>query len=149
MRCQGQGRLKSIGTDIIPIMDTLAMGILTNMQGAKDTAMSDNEFLQTSWHYDKESKMDVAKVVFIFDGIATISPDASPDEHKERMSKAVNAARDQVSDVAATFGSLAHTRALRYLMWLADKEITTCNESARVAYKEARNKFTNTVMEVL
>lgn len=111
--------------------------------------MSDNDFLQTSWHYDKEQNRDVAKVVFIFDGIATIDSSASIDEHKERMGKAVNAARDQVSDVAATFGSLAHTRALRYLMWLADKEITVCNDSARVAYKEARKKFTNTVMEAM
>lgn len=110
---------------------------------------SDSEFLQTSWYYDKNKKRDVAKVVFIFDGIATIDSSASIDEHKELMKKAVNAARDQVSDVAATFGSLAHTRALRYLMWITDKEITTCNDSARVAYKEARNKFTNTVMEAM
>lgn len=67
MRCQEQGRLRSIGADIMPIMDTL-----TNLQGEKDNAMTDNDFLQTSWRYDKETKMDVAKVVFIFDGIATI-----------------------------------------------------------------------------
>ena len=64
---------------------------------------TDSDFLQTSWHYDKETKMDVAKVVFIFDGIATIDPSASIDEHKDRMTKAVNAARDQVGNVAALF----------------------------------------------
>ena len=131
------------------IMDTIAIDIMTDIQGAKDTTMSDNDFLQTSWHYDKETKMDVAKVMFIFDGIATIDPSASIDEHNERMTKAVNAARDQVGNVAATFGSLAHKRALHYLIWLADKEITVCNDSARVAYKEARTKFTNTVMEAM
>ena len=36
MRCQEQERLRLIGADIMPIMDTLAMDILTNLQGAND-----------------------------------------------------------------------------------------------------------------
>ena len=110
---------------------------------------TDSEFLQTSWHYDKESGKDVAKVCFVFDGAVSIDSNATPEEHDTAMHDAVNKCSDLVSDVAATFGSLAHTRALRYLMWLADKEITVCNDSARVAYKEARKKFTNTVMEAM
>ena len=128
---------------------TLAMDKLANLQGAKDTTMSDNEFLQTSWHYDKESGKDVAKVCFVFDGAVSIDSNATPDEHDAAMHDAVKKCSDLVSDIAATFGSLAHTRALRYLMWIADKEITVNDDSARVAYKEARNKFTNTVMEAM
>lgn len=111
--------------------------------------MSDNKFLQISWHYDKESGKDVAKVCFVFDGAVSIDSDATPDEHDVAMHDAVKKCSGLVSDVAATFGSLAHTRALRYLMWLADKEITTCSDASRAAYKEARNKFTNTVMEAM
>ena len=110
---------------------------------------TDSDFLQTSWRYDKETKMDVAKVCFVFDGAVSIDSNATPDEHDAAMHDAVKECSDLVSDVAATFGSLAHTRALRYLMWLADKEITVNDDSARVAYKEARNKFTNTVMEAM
>lgn len=143
MRCQGQGRLKSIGTDIMPIMDTPAMDIMTNAQGAKDTAMSDNDsdFLQTSWRYDKETKRDVAKVVFIFDGIATISPDASPDEHKERMEKAVNAARDQVSNVAALFGRNSRASALRFMRWLIAGELGAETNEERKTYAKVHREF--------
>lgn len=116
------------------IMETLAMDILTNLQGAKDTAMSDNdsEFLQTSWHYDMEQRRDVAKVVFIFDGIATIEPSASPDEHKERMAKAVNAARDQVGNAAALFGRNSRAAALRFMRWIIAGELgAETNEGTR------------------
>ena len=138
----------------MPIMDTLAIDILINLQCANDdgsTPMNntDNEFLQTSWHYDKESGKDVAKVCFVFDGAVSIDSNANPDEHDAAMHDAVKKCSDLVSDVAATFGYLAHTRALRYLMWLADKEITVNNDSVRAAYKDARNKFTNTVMEAM
>ena len=144
MRCQGQGRLRSIGTDIMQIMDKLV-----NSDG--DAVMSDNgnEFIQVSWRYDKNSGKDVAKVCFVFDGAVSIDSNATPEKHDSAMRDAVKKCSDLVSDVAATFGSLAHTRALRYLMWLADKEITVDNDSARWAYREARNKFTNTVMETM
>ena len=134
----------------MPIMDTLAMDILTNLQGAKDTAMSNtnNEFLQTSWHYDKETKRDVAKVVFIFDGIATISPDASPDEHKERMGKAVNAARDQVCNAAALFGNDSREAALRFMRWLISCELGAERKDEKLAYTRVRQEFGN-IMEGL
>ena len=125
----------------MPIMDTLAMDILTNMQGAKDTAMSDNDFLQTSWHYDKETKRDVAKVVFIFDGIATISPQASIDEHKERMGKAVNAARDQVGNAAALFGNDSRAAALRFMRWLIAGELGAETKDERNTYAKVRREF--------
>ena len=92
---------------------------------------TDSEFLQTSWHYDKETKMDVAKVVFIFDGIATISPQASIDEHKERMSKAVNAARDQVGNAAA----------LRFMRWLIACELGADTKDERNTYTKVRREF--------
>ena len=105
--------------------------------------MSDNdsEFLQTSWHYDKETKMDVAKVVFIFDGIATIEPSASPDEHKERMAKAVNAARDQVSNVAALFGRNSREAALRFMRWLISCELGAEKKDEKLAYTKIRQEF--------
>ena len=116
---------------------------MTNIQGAKDTAMSDtdSEFLQTSWHYDKETKMDVAKVVFIFDSIATISPQASIDEHKERMAKAVNAARDQVSNVAALFGNDSRAAALRFMRWLIASELGAETNEERKTYTNVRREF--------
>ena len=116
---------------------------MTNLQGAKDTTMSDNEFLQTSWHYDKETKMDVAKVVFIFDGIATISPQASIDEHKECMTKAVNAARDQVSNVAALFGNDSREAALRFMKWLISCELEAERKDEKLAYARVRQEFEN------
>jgi hypothetical protein len=127
----------------MPIMDTLAMDILTNLQGAKDTAMSDtdNEFLQTSWHFDRATGNDVAKVVFIFDGIATISPDASPDEHKERMGKAVNAARDQVGNAAALFGRNPRAAALRFMRWLIAGELGAETNDERNTYAKVRREF--------
>lgn len=142
------------------IMEALAMDILhelnkrhtidsTNDNSEESKQMDDNEFLQVSWHYDKASGKDIAKVCFVFDGAVSIDSGATPEEHDTAMHDAVKKCSDLVSDVAATFGSLAHVRSLRYLVWLADKEITVCNDSARVAYKEARNKFTNTVMEAL
>lgn len=135
------------------IMDTLAMDILTNLQGANDegsTSMSDtdNEFLQTSWHYDKEQRRDVAKVVFIFDGIATIDPSASPDEHKERMGKAVNAARDQVGNVAALFGNDSRAAALRFMRWLISCELGAERKDEKLAYTRIRQEFGN-IMECL
>lgn len=135
------------------IMDTLAMDILTNLQGANDegsTSMSDtdNEFLQTSWHYDKEQRRDVAKVVFIFDGIATIDPSASPDEHKERMGKAVNAARDQVGNVAALFGNDSRAAALRFMRWLISCELGAERKDEKLAYTRVRQEFGN-IMEGL
>ena len=116
---------------------------MTNLQGAKDTAMSDtdNEFLQTSWHYDKETKMDVAKVVFIFDGIATISPQASIDEHKGRMTKAVNAARDQVGNAAALFGNDSRAAALRFMRWLIACELGAETKDERNTYTKVRREF--------
>lgn len=130
------------------IMETLAMDILTNLQGAKDIAMSDNDFLQTSWHYDKETKMDVAKVVFIFDGIATISPQASIDEHKERMGKAVNAARDQVGNAAALFGNDSRAAALRFMRWIISGELCAENKDERNTYAKVRREFYD-IMELL
>ena len=143
MRCQGQGRLRSIGTDIMLIMDTLA-------NNEVDTVMSDtdSDFLQTSWHYDKETKMDVAKVVFIFDGIATISPQASIDEHKERMNKAVNAARDQVGNAAALFGNDSRAAALRFMRWLISCELGAERKDEKLAYTRVRHEFGN-IMECL
>ena len=130
-----------IGADIMPIMDTLAMDILTNLQCEKDNAMSDNDFLQTSWHYDKETKMDVAKVVFIFDGIATIKPSASKEEHKERMAKAVNAARDQVGNAAALFGKDSRAAALRFMRWLIACELGAETNDERKTYANVRREF--------
>ena len=123
---------------------------MTNLQGAKDTKMSDtdSDFLQTSWHYDKETKMDVAKVVFIFDGIATISPQASIDEHKERMGKAVNAARDQVGNAAALFGNDSREAALRFMKWLISCELEAERKDEKLAYTRVRQEFGN-IMEVL
>lgn len=125
------------------IMDTLAMDILTNMQGSKDAVMSDNnsEFLQTSWYYDKNKKCDVAKVVFIFDGIATISTDASQDEHKERMASAVNAARDQVCNAAALFGNDSREAALRFMRWLISCELGAELKDEKLAYTRVRQEF--------
>lgn len=124
------------------------MGTLANNKG--DTVMSDteNEFLQTSWHYDKETKRDVDKVVFIFDDIATISPDASPDEHKELMTKAVNAARDQVGNAAALFGNDSREAALRFMRWLISCELGAKRKDERLAYTRVRQEFCN-IMEVL
>ena len=132
------------------IMDTLVMDIMVNLQDAKDAVMSDNdsEFLQTSWHYDKEQKRDVAKVVFIFDGIATISPDASTDEHKERMAKAVNAARDQVGNVAALFGNDSRAAALRFMRWLIAGELGAETNEERNTYSKVRREFYD-IMELL
>ena len=116
---------------------------MANLQGAKDMTMSDtdSDFLQTSWHYDKDTKMDVAKVVFIFDGIATISPQASIDEHKERMAKAVNAARDQVSNVAALFGNDSRAAALRFMRWLIASELEAETNEERKTYTNVRREF--------
>ena len=132
------------------IMDTLVMDIMVNLQDAKDAVMSDTdgEFLQTSWHYDKEQKRDVAKVVFIFDGIATIDPSASTDEHKERMVKAVNAARDQVGNVAALFGNDSRNAALRFMRWLISCELGAESKDEKLAYTRVRQEFGN-IMEVL
>ena len=105
--------------------------------------MSDNDFLQTSWHYEKESGKDVAKVVFIFDGIATIDPSASIDEHKERMTKAVNAARDQVSNVAALFGNDSREAALRFMRWLISCELGAERKDEKLAYTRVRQEFGN------
>ena len=102
---------------------------------------TDNEFLQTSWHYDKETKMDVAKVVFIFDGIATIYPSASKDEHKERMTKAVNAARDQVGNAAALFGNDSREAALRFMRWLIACELDAETKDERNTYTKVRREF--------
>ena len=109
---------------------------------------TDSEFLQTSWHYDKETKMDVAKVVFIFDGIATISPQASIDEHKERMTKAVNAARDQVGNVAALFGNDSRAAALRFMRWLIASELGAETNEERKTYTNVRREFYD-IMECL
>ena len=123
---------------------------MTNHQSAKDKAMSDtdNEFLQTSWHYDKESGKDVAKVVFIFDGIATIDPSASIDEHKERMTKAVNAARGQVGNVAALFGNDSRADALRFMRWLISCELGAESKDEKLAYTRVRQEFCD-IMECL
>ena len=110
--------------------------------------MSDNEFLQTSWHYDKESGKDVAKVVFIFDGIATIEQSASIDEHKERMAKAVNAARDQVCNAAALFGNGSRAAALRFMRWLISCELGAESKDEKLAYTRVRQEFGN-IMERL
>lgn len=120
----------------MPTMETLA-----NNEG--DTVMgdSDNEFLQTSWHYDKEQKRDVAKVVFIFDGIATIDSSAGIDEHKERMEKAVNAARDQVGNAAALFGNDSREDALRFMRWLISCELGAECKDERLAYTRVRQEF--------
>lgn len=105
--------------------------------------MSDNDsdFLQTSWRYDKEHKRDVAKVVFIFDGIATIDPSASQDEHKERMAKAVNAARDQVGNAAALFGRNSRAAALRFMRWLIAGELGAETNEERKTYTKVRREF--------
>ena len=103
--------------------------------------MSDNEFLQTSWHYDKDQRRDVAKVVFVFDGIATIDPGASADEHKERMGKAVNAARDQVCNAATLFGNDSRAAALRFMRWLISCELGTERKDEKLAYTRVRQEF--------
>ena len=110
--------------------------------------MIDNEFLQTSWHYDKDTKMDVAKVVFIFDGIATIDQSASPDEHKERMTEAVNAARDQVGNAAALFGNDSRETALCFMRWLISCELGAERKDEKMAYTRVRQEFGN-IMEGL
>ena len=102
---------------------------------------TDSDFLQTSWHYDKETKMDVAKVVFIFDGIATIDPSASIDEHKERMTNAVNAARDQVGNAAALFGNDSRAAALRFMCWLIANELGSETNEERKTYTNVRREF--------
>ena len=102
---------------------------------------TDGDFLQTSWHYDKEIGKDVAKVVFIFDGIATISPQASIDEHKERMAKAVNAARDQVGNAAALFGNDSRAAALRFMRWLISCELGAERKDERNTYTKVRREF--------
>ena len=104
---------------------------------------TDSDFLQTSWHYDKETKMDVAKVVFIFDGIATIDPSASIEEHKERMTNAVNAARDQVSNAAALFGNDSRAAALRFMNWLISCELGAERKDEKLAYTRVRQEFEN------
>ena len=109
---------------------------------------TDNDFLQTSWHYDKEQKRDVAKVVFIFDGIATIDPSASTDEHKERMAKAVNAARDQLGNVAALFGNDSRAAALRFMRWLIAGELGAETNEERNTYSKVRREFYD-IMELL
>ena len=132
------------------IIYTLAMDKPANLQGAKDMTMSDtdSDFLQTSWHYDKESCKDVAKVVFIFDGIATIEPSASIEEHKERMAKAVNAARDQVGNAAALFGNDSRADALRFMRWLISCELGAERKDEKLAYTRVRQEFGN-IMEGL
>ena len=110
--------------------------------------MSDNDFLQTSWHYDKETKRDVAKVVFIFDGIATIDPSASIDEHKERMVKAVNAARDHVGNAAALFGNDSRAAAVRFMKWIISCELGAERKDEKLAYTRVRREFGN-IMERL
>lgn len=119
------------------------MHVLTNIQWAKDTVMSDSdsEFLQTSWYYDKGKKCDVAKVVFIFDGIATIDSSASIVEHKERMGKAVNAARDQVCNAAALFGNDSRASALRFMLWLISCELGAERKEEKLAYTRVRQEF--------
>ena len=109
---------------------------------------TDSDFLQTSWHYDKESGKDVAKVVFIFDGIATIEPSASIEEHKERMGKAVNAARDQVCNAAALFGNDSRADALRFMRWLISCELGAERKDEKLAYTRVRQEFGN-IMEGL
>ena len=109
---------------------------------------TDNEFLQTSWHYDKETKMDVAKVVFIFDGIATISPQASIEEKKEKKKKKVNAAREQVGNVAALFGNGSRAAALRFMRWLISCELGAERKDEKLAYTRIRQEFGN-IMERL
>lgn len=102
---------------------------------------NDSEFLQTSWSYDKNKKCDVAKVVFIFDGIATIDSSASIDEHKDRMAKAVNAARDQVSNAAALFGRNSRAAALRFMRWLIAGELGAETNDERNTYAKVRREF--------
>ena len=109
---------------------------------------TDSDFLQTSWHYDKETNMDVAKVVFIFDGIATIDPSASMHEHKDYMTNAVNAARDQVSNAAALFGNGSREAALRFMRWLISCEIGAEIKDEKLAYTRIRKEFGN-IMERL
>lgn len=84
--------------------------------------MSNNEFLQTSWHYDKESNEDVAKVCFVFDNAVSISPYASAEEHEKAMGEAVDACSHLVSDVAASFGRQAHVASLRFMRFLLSCE---------------------------
>lgn len=143
MRCQGQGRLRSIGNGIMQIMDALA-----NNEGYTVMSYNDSEFLQTSWYYDKNKKRDVAKVVFIFDGIATIDSSASIDEHKDRMGKAVNAARDQVCNAAALFGNDSRAAALRFMRWLISCELGAERKDEKLAYTRVRQEFGN-IMEGL
>lgn len=132
------------------IMETLAMDILTNLAKRhadyeRSTTMSDtdNEFLQTSWHFDRTTGKDVAKVVFIFDGIASVSPDATTDEHERIMREAVNAARDQVGNVAALFGNDSRAAALRFMRWLISCELGAERKDEKLAYTMVRQEFGN------
>lgn len=110
--------------------------------------MSDNEFLQTSWHYDKATGKDVAKVCFIFDGIASVSPNVTVDEHDAVMAHAVKECSGMVSNTAASFGRAAHVAALRFMRWLIAQELGAESEGEERAYTRAREEFVD-VMEVI
>lgn len=110
--------------------------------------MSNNEFLQTSWHYDKESNEDVAKVCFVFDNAVSISPYASAEEHEKAMGEAVDACSHLVSDVAASFGRQAHVASLRFMRFLLSCELGAENDHDEVLYRKIRNEFVD-VMELI
>lgn len=110
--------------------------------------MSNSEFLQTSWHYDKESNRDVAKVCFVFDDATNIDPYASADDHEKAMANAVDACSNLVSDVAASFGRQAHLAALRFMRWLIAQELGAENNHDEVLFRKVRNEFVD-IMEMI
>ena len=110
--------------------------------------MSNNEFLQTSWHYDRGTGKDVGKVCFVFDNAAEVDPEASAEDHETAMANAVDACSNLVSDVAASFGRQAHLASLRFMRYLIAQELSADNDHDEVIYRRIRNEFTN-VMEMI
>lgn len=110
--------------------------------------MSDSEFLQTAWHYNRGAGKDVAKVCFIFDNAAEIDPEASAEDHETAMKNAVDACSLMVSDVAASFGRQAHLASLRFMRYLIAQELDAENDHDEVLYRRIRNKFAD-VMEMI
>lgn len=110
--------------------------------------MSNNEFLQTSWHYDRGSGKDVAKVCFVFDNAAEIDPEASAEDHEKAMGEAVEACSLLVSDVAASFGRQAHLASLRFMRFLLAQELGAENSHDETLFRRIRTEFVN-IMEMI
>lgn len=110
--------------------------------------MSDSEFLQTAWHYDRGTNKDVAKVCFVFDDAVEIDPEASAEDHEKAMGEAVEACSMLVSDVSASFGRQAHLASLRFMRWLLSQELGAENDHDEVIWRKVRNEFVD-IMEMI